>query len=261
MTEVIFLGVGGAMAADPADNHTALVVRDGSHTLLLDCGPTIMRQLERVGLTAGDPTHVFISHQHGDHSLGLPMLLLNRTLFWPERPLLVLAMPSVLEMLRQLTHLAYPDLSRRMAETVTFLPLEEASGSHSLPAGGKITYATAPGRHSVPTWGVRLAFASGRSLVYSSDTGSTPTMARLAAGADLLVHDTFFLEPPSQPFDNHSTAEQVGELAEEAGVAALALVHRELTDITAAPAYVAAARRRFSGAVLVAPCAGDSIEL
>lgn len=28
MAEAIFLGVGGAMATDPADNHTALVVRE-----------------------------------------------------------------------------------------------------------------------------------------------------------------------------------------------------------------------------------------
>ena len=84
------------MASQPADNHTALLVQHGDLTLLLDCGPTIMRQLERVGMTAGDPTHVYLSHQHGDHLLGLPMLLLNRVLFWPDRPLTVVAESRVL---------------------------------------------------------------------------------------------------------------------------------------------------------------------
>ncbi|MCS6843761.1 MAG: MBL fold metallo-hydrolase [Caldilineales bacterium] len=256
MTTVTFLGVGGAMAADPADNHTALAVRHGPHLLLLDCGPTIMRQLERVGLTAGDPTHVVVSHQHGDHSLGLPMLLLNRVLFWPDRPLAVLAVPSVLTVLKQLTHLAYPDLGRRLTQTVSFVPLAEAS-VQPLPDAAEVTYELAPGKHSVPSWAVRLNFPGGRSLVYSADTGPAATVARLAAAADLLVHDTYYLETPEPWLENHSSAEQVAALAETAGVKALALVHRELTDEASAAAYVAAAQRQFSGRVF-APMAGDA---
>lgn len=256
MATVIFLGVGGAMAADPADNHTALAVRHGSHLLLLDCGPTVMRQLERVGLTAGDPTHVVVSHQHGDHSLGLPMLLLNRVLFWPDRPLTVLAVAPVLTVLKQLTHLAYPDLGRRLTQTVTFAPLAEGN-VHPLPAADGIAYELAPAKHSVPSWAIRLNFAEGGSLVYSADTGPSPAVARLAAGADLLVHDTYYLETPAPWLENHSSAEQVAALAETAGVKTLALVHRELTDEASAAAYVAAAQRQFSGRVL-APMAGDS---
>lgn len=260
MTEVIFLGVGGAMAVDPADNHTALVVRHDQFLLLLDCGPTVMRQLERVGLDAGDPTHVIVSHQHGDHTLGLPMLLLNRALFWSERPLVVLAMPPVLAFLQQLVALAYPDLSQRMAETVEFVALEGGQGSHPLPQASGIDYATAPVRHSVPTWGLRLAFGvpAGCSLVYSADTAPTQAVTELAAGADLLVHDSFFLTPPVAGYAGHSAAEQVGAIAAEAGVGALALVHREFTADAYADSYRIAASANFAGPILT-PNAGDSI--
>ncbi len=262
MTEVIFLGVGGAMAVDPADNHTALVVRHEEYTLLLDCGPAIMRLLERGGVTAGDPTHVIVSHQHGDHTLGLPMLLLNRVLFWPERPLLVLAMPPVLAILQELTRLAYPDLSRHLAKTVEFVALDESKGDHALPQAAGISYATAPGKHSVPTWGLRLIFGTpaNRSLVYSGDTAPTPAMAELAAGADLLIHDTFFLTPPATSHVVHSSAAQVGAIAAAAGVSALALVHREHTAPGYADAYCMAARTHFGGRI-VAPAAGDTFRM
>jgi ribonuclease BN (tRNA processing enzyme) len=262
MTEVIFLGVGGAMALDPAGNHTALLVRHGQHTLLLDCGPAIMRQLEQAGLDAGDPTHVIVSHQHGDHTLGLPMLLLNRVLFWPERPLLVLAMPPVLAVLQQLVMLAYPDLNQRLAETIEFAALDGGQGNHPLPQAGAISYTTALVKHTVPTWGLRLSFGApdGPSLAYSADTAPTHAMVALAAGADLLVHDTFFLTPPADGYGGHSAARQVGAIAAEAGVGALALVHRDYTDAAYTAAYCAAAGAHYAGLIL-APSAGDSFRI
>jgi ribonuclease BN (tRNA processing enzyme) len=260
MTQITFLGVGGAMATGPADNHTALIVHEGAATILMDCGPTIMVQLERAGFTAGDITHIMVSHQHGDHTLGLPMLLLNRVLFWPERPLRVLAMPEVLEVLRHLTHLVYPDLHRHFERSILFLPLQEGPQPRELPGAPGITYATAPGKHSVPAWGLRVNVPSGRSLVYSSDTGEAPPIGRLAAGADLLIHDSFYLEPPTDGYDSHSTAAQVGELAAEAGVGMLVLAHRQYTGPDKEEAYRADAAKYFAGPILV-PYPGDVVEL
>lgn len=261
MPEVIFLGIGGAMATRPASNHTALIVRDGGATILLDSGPAIMYQLEAVGLNAGDPTHVFISHQHGDHALGLPMLLLNRMLFWPERPLHVVATDLVLSACHKLAAIAYPDLSRRQDEVVQFVPLVvDGTGDkmYSLPAATAISYALAPGQHSVPTWGIRLLLSSGHSVVYSGDTGPSEQIARLAQEADLLVHDSYYLSPSGNHPPLHSAVEQVAELAVQAGVRALALVHREHTS--APGLYRAGAAKHYGGTILV-PEAGDRFTL
>ena len=206
MTEIVCLGVGGAFATEPAYDHTALLVRDGNSTILLDAGPGVMRQLELAGVTAGDLTHVIASHQHGDHTLGFPMVLLNRVLIWPERPLQVLAMPPVLAILQELARLVYPDVARRAEQVVDYLPLAADAGLHPLPGAEGIGYAVAPGQHSVATWGVRLNFASGRSLLYSSDTGPSAPMARLASDVDLLVHEAYYAEPPAGGKPNHSAA-------------------------------------------------------
>ncbi len=255
MIKLTFLGVGGAMASHPADNHTALVVQRDTLTLLLDCGPTIMRQLERVGMTAGDPTHVYLSHQHGDHILGLPMLVLNRVLFWRDLPLYVLAEPAVLELAQQLIQIAYPDLDNEMSPVIRYVALR-SSEHGELPAAAGVRYQLAAGRHSVPTWAIRLDFADG-SLVYTSDTGRSEDVARLAVGVDTLVHEAYFLDPPEKTFDNHSVAADAAALAEQSGAKTLALVHRKEPSPEAVPAYHSAAALHFNGTILV-PQAGDN---
>ena len=59
-----------------AQTNASYLVRAGSALLLIDCGPAILQQLDQVGLTPGAITHVFITHRHGDHTLGYPLFLL-----------------------------------------------------------------------------------------------------------------------------------------------------------------------------------------
>lgn len=258
MITLTFLGVGGALASQPADNHTAMLLQRGELTLLLDCGPTIMRQLEQADLTAGDPTHVYISHQHGDHLLGLPMLLLNRVLFWPERPLWVVGEAQVLALAQDLVRIAYPDLESEITPTVRFAALSESSQA-DLPGAPGVRYALARGRHSVPSWGIRLELGA-TSVVYSSDTAPSREIEALAAGASVLVHEAFFVQRPEQPSESHSVAEDVGMLAARAAVQTLALVHRKDPGAEAAPVYCAAAGRAFRGRI-VAPLAGERLAI
>lgn len=260
MSEIIFLGVGGAMPSSPAYNCTALVLRDGDAKILLDCGPGIMRQLELAGVDYADLTHVYVSHQHGDHSLGLPMLLLNRTIFYPDRPLQVLAAPPVLDVLAQLNTLVFPDLQEMRDPIVECVPMHTGPEMTPLAGATGVRYLLAPAKHSVVAWGIRLALRNGRSVVYSGDTGPSRQIAELAAGADLLIHDTFHLTPPSTTFELHSAAGQVGALASEAGVRAVALVHRKDTSAAAAGQYRELAAKHFAGEILV-PDAGDRFVL
>jgi ribonuclease Z len=260
MPVITFLGVGGAMAIQPAGNHTALLVEADDATLLLDCGPTIMRQLERVGADAGLPSHVYLSHQHGDHILGLPMLLLSRVLLFPRQRLIVLAMPGVLQAAQSLVQLTYPDLGRRMQDQVEFVPLVEVEESQPWPAVAGLSYRLACGQHSVPSYALRLDWNSGQSMVYSADTGPAHAIGRLANGADLLVHDSFYLFAEESALPGHAAAGQVGQLAAQAGVKAVALVHRMLTDPSLSAQYQAEAARYFRGETLT-PHAGDQFVL
>ena len=84
---VLFLGTAGSVPTvqrAPA----SLLVRRGGDRLLIDCGEGTQRQLLRsVGLP--DVEHVFLTHYHADHLLGLPGMLKTFALRGREVPLTV----------------------------------------------------------------------------------------------------------------------------------------------------------------------------
>lgn len=115
-----------------------------------------------------------------------------------------------------------------------------------------------------PALGFRFDTDDG-SIVFSGDTGPTPNLVELAQGADILVHEVIaqqwveqLLPAPRTPAQeglfqhlliSHTTIEQVGPIAEEAGVRKLVLNHIIPGDW---PARVfRRAQRGFSGRLIV----------
>ncbi len=78
---VTFLGTSGAVPTT-ARNPSAMAVEREGDRFLFDCGEGTQRQMMRYG-TGFDVDHVFVTHCHGDHVLGLPGLL--QTLDFNER--------------------------------------------------------------------------------------------------------------------------------------------------------------------------------
>ena len=82
----------------------------------------------------------------------------------------------------------------------------------------------------MPVLGLRLDFFDkGVSLAFSADTAPSDTVASLATGCDLLIHEASFsatLQPDVSPeLFFHSDARQAGQIAARAGAKRLALVH------------------------------------
>jgi len=71
---VTILGCG---SATPTLRHmpSAQLVRYRQQAMLVDCGEGAQLQLRRYGCSFAKISHIFISHLHGDHFLGLPGLL------------------------------------------------------------------------------------------------------------------------------------------------------------------------------------------
>jgi ribonuclease BN (tRNA processing enzyme) len=167
---------------------TSLLVDDD---VLIDAGSGITT-LDFEQLVAID--HVFLTHAHLDHVLGLP-LLLDSVGDMRSAPLVVHALPQVLDVLS--AHLfnwhLWPDFREIPSAEAPWLRFAPLGLGEALTLNGR-TFRPLPANHVVPACGIHLATAAG-SLVFSGDTThSDALVAALNAIPDLrhLIIETSF---------------------------------------------------------------------
>lgn len=93
--QVRILGCGSALPAGgrhPSAQHVKL----GKYQMLIDCGEGTQMRMREQHLKLQSLTHIFISHMHGDHYLGLMGLLFSMTLLGRDKPLRIIG-PKELE--------------------------------------------------------------------------------------------------------------------------------------------------------------------
>jgi len=265
----------GAAVSRPGQGNTALLLRDPAPRLLVDCGPSVPFALTSAGVDWSEVHTIFLTHRHGDHVLGLPLFLLR--LLDDDFPLTIMGGALTLEVVRAMSVMVYPELSRVM-HCVTWLPLPEdrLTERELLPGLHLRSYPNAhpPG---VPVLALRLdldpagaAGAGGResprgaSFAYSSDTAAAPHLLPLFRGVDLLIHEANFsavMDPDADPARvGHGTARNAARMAHEAGCRRLALIHIAAHYNGRLGAVRAEAAAEFAGEILL-PEDGDVVSL
>jgi len=217
--KVTFLGVGEA--CDPLYSNTSLLVQSEAaghdRQLLLDCGFTVPHHYFRLQPMAEDLDAVWISHFHGDHFFGLPLLLLRLWEMDRRKPLYIMGPAGVEVKVRQALDLAYPNFGAKMHYPLLFREVEpgvkvEAAGCQ---------WRTAVGVHSQRALALRLDDVV-HSLFYSGDGKPTLATEELATGCDLVVHEAFRLCGDTH---GHGSIHGCLEFAAKTGVGKLALLH------------------------------------
>nr|WP_136589913.1 ribonuclease Z [Salinigranum halophilum] len=99
---VTFLGTSGAVPTTERAPSAILCNRDGER-YLFDCGEGTQRQMMRFG-TGFSVSHLFVTHLHGDHVLGIPGLVQTWDFNDREEPLAIHAPPGSRKHVESLLH-------------------------------------------------------------------------------------------------------------------------------------------------------------
>ena len=230
--DLVFLGTAGS-APTASRGASATLVRRGGDRLLVDCGEGTQRQLLRSDAGLVDLEHVFLTHLHADHVLGLPGMLKTFALRGREIPITVYGPRGTQSLLRALGvvigRLTYPleieELDPGDVVGRDGYRVEAFAVAHGRSAIGYALREDArPGRFDVaaadalgvPDGSERGALQRGepvtldggrvvrpeevlgtprrgRNVVLSGDTAPAASVVTAAAGADVLVHEATFL--------------------------------------------------------------------
>jgi ribonuclease Z len=113
---VTFLGTSGAVPTTERAPSAVLVRRAGER-LLFDCGEGTQRQMMRFGTGFG-VSHLFVTHLHGDHILGIPGLIQTWDFNERDEPLAIHVPPGSRTQIRDLVRAGgyRPDFPVRINE-------------------------------------------------------------------------------------------------------------------------------------------------
>ena len=244
-SRLILLGTAGGPTPKPNRAAPSQVVVVNGASYVVDCGNGVARQMVLAKLKLGSIRSVFLTHQHSDHNADYGNLLLLAWATDLAKRVDTYGPPPLAQMTQQFLALNDQDIRTRMADEGR-PPLADLIAPHEIPADGlvmqdenvKVTAALVDHPPMAPAFAYRFDCPD-RSIVFSGDTRPSPNLVRLAQGADILVHEVMHLpslealiatEPNAKTLRehllaSHTTTEQVGRLATQAGVKTLVLSH------------------------------------
>ncbi|MEM1117813.1 MAG: ribonuclease Z [Bacteroidota bacterium] len=210
------LGTGSAGAG--ADRTTTmLAVEAAGHTVLVDCGGDAVQRLLASGLDPVALDAVILTHEHPDHLSGYPLLVEKLWLRGRRDPIPAYGPASTLAKARALFAIYETAGWTHVPERVFHeVPLDPGTEVARL---GNLVISATPVDHPVPTIGLRFE-AGGAVFAYSCDTAPSPHVVALSRSADLLIH-----EGTASLAGVHSSPEEAAQVAAEAGVGRLVLIH------------------------------------
>ena len=220
VSEVIFIGTGDAFGAG-GRRQSAVLVRGQRGSLLLDCGATTGTGLGELGLDRDEIETILISHFHGDHFGGIPLLLLA-SLYQDKRThaLHIAGPPDVENRVRA--------LARAMGHAIEDRDWTFPIRFTEVPAGGE--YDIGPARirafetqHQIEAHpqGYRVD-TGGEVIAYSGDTGWFPELPRLSGDSDLFICECTLHR---ESLDFHLNLETVEAHREDFNCGRLVLTH------------------------------------
>jgi ribonuclease Z len=248
-TRVILLGTGDPLNDERAQASLAVHLA-GGETVLLDTssGTVLLQRLRAAGIALDSIRHVFVSHRHFDHAGGLAPLLVTLVPIAAAH-LTVYAPPETLAALHEILALTIPGVEGWLGDRLRW----QALVPRQAVVAGSARVTPFAVTHGLECVGFRVQQA-GKTLTFSADTRPCPALVDYAAGADLLIHETYGLQDAAIEAHRfgHATAADAGVAAREAGARHLVLTHLRSSLYADPWSLRDEAARAFDGPVTVA---------
>lgn len=272
---LVLLGTKGGPRLSHERSSPAQVVLVGDRVIVIDCGEGLPHRLVKAGIPLDNVTDIFITHHHCDHNGSYGNLLLMAWASGLNKPIRVYGPPPIIQMTESVFDLNAYDINCRIADEgrMPLRPLVEVTEVNqrgTLVVADDVVVRCAQVQHPPvePAFAFRID-SQGRSIVISGDTVPCKALVELARGADVLVHEVMhpdYLERFTRDrianvdwdsmrnhmFRSHTSVDDVGAVAEAAGVKTLVLSHLVPGEAEVPEcAWLDPVRKKFSGTVLL----------
>lgn len=218
--QLFFHGVGEA--CDPEHGNTAFLVNAANGVnVLCDCGFSIPHSFFATCDDAEMLDLIWISHFHGDHFFGIPLLLLRLWEMKRAGALTICGQPGIDEKVSQALELSFPGFGAKLSYDIRYEVIEP--GQPREIAG--LCFQAAETIHSQRNLGLLLDDGS-RKLYYSGDGRPSEAVKEFVEQCDIAVHEAFMLE---DDFPSHGSIKGCLELFNRCNDCTVALVHLERT--------------------------------
>jgi ribonuclease BN (tRNA processing enzyme) len=204
VTEITFVGTSDAFGAG-GRRQSAILLRCPSGGALLDCGATTGSGLNHLGIAIDEIDAILVSHFHGDHFGGIPLLLLAALYEERRKRALWIAGPPGIEarVHRLAAAMGHGFEGREWAFPIQFLELQAGVRCEVGPVQVR-SFATHHNPDASPH-GMSID-AGDAKIAYSGDTGWFDGLPRQVAGSDLFICECTYHR---NGFDYHLSHEQL----------------------------------------------------
>jgi ribonuclease BN (tRNA processing enzyme) len=276
-TKLVLLGTAAGPVPGRSRKMTSHVMMSNGAAYVVDCGLGVTDQFARTGIPFAALRSIFITHHHADHNIEYGPLLIVGWIQGLHRDVRAFGPPPLKQMTADFLR-AYKTTVDFWAEDLKMTPLESVAVSEVSDAGPvtqddnvKVSAILVQHPPVKPALAYRFDF-SDRSIAFSGDTAPLEAVAKMAAGADVLVHETMLMPVVEKyireqiakgrpvKFEDfmahmkasHTPAEDVGRIAQEAGVKTLVLSHlTPAIDSISDEAWRAPVAQHFKGEIIV----------
>ena len=271
---LILLGTkGGPRVSEGDRSNPATLILIGRTPYVVDCGYGVSRQLLRAEVPLNTVRYIFITHHHADHNLEYGPLVYNGWATGVPSRVDSYGPPGLDKMTRVFFEYTRFDIETRIVDEGR-PDLRKLVVPHEIKRPGvvvendevKISAALVHHPPVAPAFAFRFD-GKDRSVVISGDTAFNPELAEFAKGADVLVHEAMYVPAiealikrvpnagrlRAHLMNSHTSTEDVGRIAEKAGVKTLVLSHLVPGDDSSITdeQWAEDARKHFGGRIIV----------